>query len=160
MMKTQIGLGVLSFPQVFDALGMIPGVILLLVIATITTWSDYMIGVFKLKHREVYGVDDVGYLIFGRAGREFFSFAFVSMLILTSGAAIQGISIALNALTDHSTCTRTFVAVAFVAVFMLSSLRTLGHVTWLAVIGVAGIITGSKSNIQYHVLKQVANGMT
>ena len=77
MMKTQIGLGVLSFPSVFDTLGMIPGVILLCTIAGITTWSDYIIGVFKLNHRHVYGVDDVGQIIFGRIGKEFFAVAFV-----------------------------------------------------------------------------------
>lgn len=38
MMKTQIGLGVLSIPLVFDTLGMIPGIIVLLGIAIITTW--------------------------------------------------------------------------------------------------------------------------
>lgn len=38
MMKTQIGLGVLSIPLVFDTLGMIPGIIILLTIAIITTW--------------------------------------------------------------------------------------------------------------------------
>lgn len=38
MMKTQIGLGVLSIPLVFDTLGMIPGIIVLLAIAFITTW--------------------------------------------------------------------------------------------------------------------------
>jgi len=38
MMKTQIGLGVLSIPLVFDTLGMIPGIIILLGIAIITTW--------------------------------------------------------------------------------------------------------------------------
>jgi amino acid permease len=35
MMKTQIGLGVLSIPLVFDTLGMISGIIILL---AITTW--------------------------------------------------------------------------------------------------------------------------
>ena len=38
MMKTQIGLGVLSIPLVFDTLGMIPNIIVLLAIAIITTW--------------------------------------------------------------------------------------------------------------------------
>lgn len=54
MMKTQIGLGVLSIPAVFDVLGMVPGVICLIIIAAITTWSDYIVGVFKLRHRSVY----------------------------------------------------------------------------------------------------------
>ncbi len=33
MMKTQIGLGVLSIPSAFDTLGVVPGVIVLIVIA-------------------------------------------------------------------------------------------------------------------------------
>lgn len=76
MMKTQIGLGVLSIPAVFDTLGMAPGLICLVAIAVITTWSDYMVGVFKLNHREVYGIDDAGGIMFGRFGREFLGAAF------------------------------------------------------------------------------------
>jgi amino acid permease len=76
MMKTQLGLGILSIPSVFDTLGMIPGLICLCVIAAITTWSDYIVGTFKLRHREVYGIDDAGGLMFGRAGQEIFGFAF------------------------------------------------------------------------------------
>lgn len=77
MTKTQIGLGVLSIPQTFDALGLIPGVICLLTVAVITTWSDYMIGVFKRRHPGVYGLDDAGQLMFGRPGREFLAVVFL-----------------------------------------------------------------------------------
>lgn len=76
-MKTQIGLGVLSIPVAFDSLGIVPGVICLCAIAAITTWSDYIIGVFKLRHREVYGIDDVGELLLGRTGRILLGGAFV-----------------------------------------------------------------------------------
>lgn len=70
MMKTQIGLGVLSIPSAFDALGLVPGVICLIVIAATMSWSGYMVGVFKLNHREVYGIDDATGLMFGPVGRE------------------------------------------------------------------------------------------
>lgn len=76
MVKTQIGLGVLSIPSAFHVLGMIPGVICLILIAIITTWSNYIVGVFKLRHRAVYGIDDAGGLMFGRLGKEFFAAAF------------------------------------------------------------------------------------
>ena len=76
MIKTQIGLGVLSMPKVFDTLGIIPGIILLIVIAGMTTWSNWIIGVFKLKHPSVYGIDDVGKMLFGRIGFELFGFAY------------------------------------------------------------------------------------
>lgn len=76
MMKTQLGLGVLSIPAVFDTLGMIPGVICLCAVGVITTWSDYIVGTFKLRHPEIYGIDDVGALMFGRVGREVLGLAF------------------------------------------------------------------------------------
>lgn len=47
---------------------MIPGIICLLAIGAMTTWSDYIVGVFKINHPEVYGIDDVGGLIAGRVG--------------------------------------------------------------------------------------------
>jgi hypothetical protein len=76
MMKTQIGLGVLSIPAAFDALGLIPGIISLAAIGGITLWSGYMVGVFKRRHPEVYGIEDVGQKLFGRAGREVLGLAF------------------------------------------------------------------------------------
>lgn len=69
-MKTQLGLGVLSIPGVFDSLGIVPGIICMLAIACITTWSNYVIGTFKRNHPEVYAVDDAGELMFGWIGRE------------------------------------------------------------------------------------------
>lgn len=76
MLKTQIGLGVLSIPSVFDRVGIIPGVILLCVVAGLSGWASYMVGIFKLNHREVYNMDDAGYLMFGKIGRLVFGFAF------------------------------------------------------------------------------------
>lgn len=75
-MKTQIGLGVLSIPKVFATLGIIPGIIALLAITGMTTWSNWMVGVFKLKHPEVYGIDDVGKMLFGRFGFELLGAAY------------------------------------------------------------------------------------
>lgn len=75
-MKSQIGLGILSIPSAFDALGIVPGVICLLAIGGITTWSEYVIGTFKLNHREVYGIDDAAALMFGPIGRWVLSVVF------------------------------------------------------------------------------------
>lgn len=76
MMKTQIGLGVLSIPAAFDTLGLIPGIISLLAIGIITLWSGYMVGAFKRRHPETYGIEDVGQKIFGRTGREVLGLGF------------------------------------------------------------------------------------
>ncbi|KAF4920459.1 N amino acid transport system protein [Colletotrichum viniferum] len=93
----------------------------------ITTWSNYIVAVFKVNHRSVYGVDDAGQLMFGRIGKELFAVAFMGH--------------DLNAPSDHGACTAVFVAVAFVLIFILASIRTLGRITWLAIVGVVCIIT-------------------
>ncbi|KAH7176097.1 transmembrane amino acid transporter protein-domain-containing protein [Dactylonectria macrodidyma] len=141
MMKTQVGLGVLSIPAVFDTLGIVPGVICLSTIAAITTWSDYIVGVFKLRHASVYGIDDAGALIFGRLGREILGIAFCLYWIFVAGSGMLGISIGLNAVSTHGACTAVFVAVAAIVGFGLASIRTLGRISWLAWLGLVCILT-------------------
>jgi hypothetical protein len=42
MIKTQVGIGVLSIPKAFAILGFVPGIITLVIVAGITTWvSDH-----------------------------------------------------------------------------------------------------------------------
>ncbi|KAJ5317971.1 hypothetical protein N7508_002479 [Penicillium antarcticum] len=141
MMKSQIGLGVLSIPSAFDTLGLVPGVICLLAVAVITTWSDYMVGVFKLKHREVYSIDDAGGLMFGPIGREVFGFVFCLYWIFVAGSGMLGLSIALNSVSTHATCTAVFVAISAIAGIGFASIRTLGRISWLAWVGLIAIIT-------------------
>ncbi|KAL3493275.1 transmembrane amino acid transporter protein-domain-containing protein [Aspergillus germanicus] len=140
MMKTQIGLGVLAIPSALDVLGMVPGVLCMIAIAVVTTWSGYMIGAFKLNHREVYSIDDAGGIMFGLPGRAYLSAAFCLYYIFNSGSAILGISIGLNAVSTHATCTAAFAAIAAIVGFSLSSIRTLGRITWLAWIGLPCIL--------------------
>ncbi|KPA42572.1 hypothetical protein FLAG1_04507 [Fusarium langsethiae] len=119
MMKTQIGLGILSIPSAFHTLGIIPGVICLLLIGGITTWSNYVIGTFKLNHREVYDIGDAGGILFGRIGREFLgmSFALFTIFAIASG-----------------------ILVAATIVFLCASIRTLGRMSWLAWAGLIPLL--------------------
>ncbi|EEU38442.1 uncharacterized protein NECHADRAFT_55362 [Fusarium vanettenii 77-13-4] len=141
MMKCQIGLGVLSIPAAFDVLGMIPGVICMVVIAALSTWGSYVIGGFKLNHREIYGIDDAAGIMFGRVGREIMGFCFILFLIFDAGSGMLSVSIAFNAVSIHGTCTAVFVAVAAIIVICFASLRTLGRISFLAWAGLVSILT-------------------
>ncbi|KAM5344009.1 hypothetical protein ACJ41O_012546 [Fusarium nematophilum] len=140
MVKAQIGLGVLSIPQAFDVLGIVPGVLTLSAVAGITTWSDYIVGVFKLRHPEIYGIDDVGYMIFGPIGREILAAGFVLYYTFVAGSMMLGISIGLNAVSMHGTCTAVFVAVAALVGGAFACIRTLGKMSWLALVGVTSLV--------------------
>ncbi|RAK75440.1 putative amino acid transporter (Mtr) [Aspergillus fijiensis CBS 313.89] len=135
MLKTQIGLGVLAIPSIFDTVGLIPGVLLIGIIAGIATWTSYMVGIFKLKHREVYAIDDAGWVMFGRVGREVFGAAFSLYMIFVAGSGILGMSIGFNSVSAHGTCTAVFVAVSAIVGMLFASVRTLSRITWIAWVG-------------------------
>ncbi|KAF2771223.1 hypothetical protein EJ03DRAFT_36941 [Teratosphaeria nubilosa] len=141
MMKTQIGLGVLGIPSALDTLGMVPGVIILCIVGAMTTWCGIMVGDFKILHPEVYGIDDAGRLMGGRLGKEILWFGFVVYFIFLAASAMLSISIGLNSLSLHGTCTAVFVVIAASIGLLFGSIQTLGRVSWIAWAGVAGILT-------------------
>jgi hypothetical protein len=110
MMKTQIGLGVLSIPAAFDALGLIPGILSLLAIGGITLWSGYMVGTFKMRHPETYGIEDVGQKLFGRAGREVLGLAFALCGSLPYGNMVLQNTPESSMWTDKQQCGRASLA--------------------------------------------------
>ncbi|KAI6914307.1 amino acid transporter [Hortaea werneckii] len=140
MVKTQVGLGVLSIPAVFDTLGLIPGIICLLAVGGITTWAGHIVGTFKANHPEVYSISDAGFVILGKAGREVLGFAYCLCWIFVAGSAMLSNSISFNAMSTHGACTAIFVAVAAVIGFGFASIRTLGRISLLAWIGLVSIV--------------------
>lgn len=58
-----------------------------------------------------------------------------------AASAMLGISIGFNSLSTHGACTAIFVAVAAIIGFSFGSIQTLGKVSWIAWVGVAGILT-------------------
>jgi hypothetical protein len=144
MMKSEMGIGILSIPQAFATLGLVPGVIVLLVISAITTWSSYVVGVFKLKHPEAYGFADTAAIIFGPVGQEVASVAFCLLWIFVAASGLLGVSIGLNAISHHGTCTAVFVAVSAIMGFLVSSVRTLSKMSWLAWVGMISIVAAGK----------------
>lgn len=123
---------------------MAPGLIILIVVAAITTWTGYVIGKFKLNHPTVYGIDDAGGIMFGVWGREFLATAFCLYWLFVSGSAMLGVSIGLNAVSTHGTCTAVFVAVAAAIGLIFASVRTLGRMSWLAWVGTICVLVSSK----------------
>lgn len=183
MMKSQIGLGVLSIPSVFHSLGLAPGIIILIVIAILTTWTDYCAFVQSVmlaqdarltkrilsrRHRylqdeapdclcvssrtllcvacftdidiHIDSVADCGKLMFGRFGQELFGIGYWLLMTCIAGSAFLGISVALNAISLHATCTAVYVAVAAIVTFPFASLRTMGSVKWVGWVGLASMI--------------------
>lgn len=96
---------------------------------------------FKIAHPEVYTLADVGQIIFGPIGREILFVAYWLYLIFIAAAGLLGASTALNALSDHATCTAVFVMVAAIIVGLVASIQTLDRISWITWVGVLGIFS-------------------
>jgi amino acid permease len=60
-----------------------------------------------------------------------------------------GISIGLNAISTHGTCTAIFVAVAAIGVIILSSIRTLERLSWIAWVGLVTLLVSGRHHHLY-----------
>ena len=78
MMKTQVGIGSLSIPGAFEILGLIPGVLVLTIVAILATWSNHTAGNFSIRHPEVFSLDQAGKTMYGRLGE----YVFLTCLML------------------------------------------------------------------------------
>jgi hypothetical protein len=97
------------------------------------------VGWTKVRHPEIHSVADVGGLLGGRIGREVVGVIFLLYMVCSVGGEVLGISIALNAITNHATCTMVFTAVATIASLLLSTIQTLDKVSFVAWAGIVSI---------------------
>lgn len=138
VVKTQFGLGILGLPSTFYVLGIVPGLISLIALCILTTWSGVVVGRFRLRHPHTYSIGDAAEILFGPAGREFMGIAFWFYYTLAYGATVLTVSIAFNAITEHAACTTIWTAVgAIISLILGCAVRTLKVMSW---IGVAAIV--------------------
>ncbi|KAJ5235452.1 uncharacterized protein N7469_004620 [Penicillium citrinum] len=139
--KFQIGLGALGLPSTFHVLGFVPGVICFLLLGLICTFAGYICGTARQYYPYMYSIGDAAELLFGKTGREFIGVIYYIYVTLVAGAAMLTVSVALNTLSDHGTCTMVFLAVTCAATFLVGTgFRSLEKVSWISWVGVAGII--------------------
>ncbi|KAF3987335.1 hypothetical protein FT663_02924 [Candidozyma haemuli var. vulneris] len=142
--KAQFGLGVLGIPQTFVALGIVPGLICLLALCALSTWTGYIVGQFRLNHPQVYSIGDAAEIMFGKVGREVMGGAFWLYYALVYGASLLTLSIAFNTLSEHAVCTTVWVAIGAVVTFVLGTLiRTMKVMSWCGYIALASVFISS-----------------
>ncbi|RTE80924.1 hypothetical protein BHE90_004568 [Fusarium euwallaceae] len=83
-------------------------------------------------------------MLFGRVDREILAADFVLYYTFVAGSMMLGISIGLNAVSMHGTCTAVFIAVTAIVGGSFASIRTLGKMSWLALVGVTSLVIANK----------------
>ncbi|KAK4497063.1 hypothetical protein PRZ48_011512 [Zasmidium cellare] len=145
MIAETISLGILSLPSVLSRLGLVPGLILIVGIGIIATYTGYVIGQFRLRYPRVHSFADAGEILFeplgwGKVGKEVFSAAQVIYAVFIMGSHLLTWTILMNSVTGHAACTIVW-SVVGLALFMLASIpRTLRSVSWLCLISFTSIV--------------------
>ncbi|KAF3987334.1 hypothetical protein FT663_02925 [Candidozyma haemuli var. vulneris] len=138
--KSQFGLGVLGLPQTFHALGFVPGLISLIVLCSISTWTGYVVGKFRIRHPHVYSIGEAAEMMFGSVGREFMGGAYWLFYALCYGASVLTLSIAFNTLSEHAICTTAWVGIgAIITLILGTATRTMKVMSWCGYLAIASV---------------------
>ncbi|KAL8903957.1 MAG: hypothetical protein Q9171_007215 [Xanthocarpia ochracea] len=140
MIAETISLGILSLPSVLAEIGMVGGVILILGLGAVATYTGYVIGQFKLAYPGVHNMADAGEVMLGGIGREIFGAAQILFLIFVMGSHILTFSIMMNTITEHATCSIVFGIVGLALSLICTLPRTLRRVSYMAIASFISIL--------------------
>ncbi|KAF2091649.1 hypothetical protein K490DRAFT_32850 [Saccharata proteae CBS 121410] len=146
MIAENISLGILSLPAVAASIGLVPGIIVLILLGLLATYSGYVYWQFKMKFPFVNNLADAGQVMFGPIGKEIFGAAFIIFCVFCMASHLLTWTIAMNTITGHATCTLVWGVIGVVVFFLLTIPRTLKNVSYLSIasfisIGSAVILT-------------------
>ncbi|KAK8216626.1 transmembrane amino acid transporter protein-domain-containing protein [Phyllosticta capitalensis] len=128
-----ICLAIMSFPNSYAVLGLVPGIILTLVVAGLVLYTSLIVWEFCLRHPEIKDVCDIGQMLFG--GK--WAWWFTAVMFLLNNTFIQGLHCLvgakyLNTMSNHSLCTVGFSAIVAVISWLCSLPRTFSTLAQLA----------------------------
>jgi hypothetical protein len=129
---TEVGIGILSLPAVLKTLGLIPGLIAILLIGLLATYTAYLYLQFWRRYRHINNLPDALHVLGGRVLSIIGGVGLVINLSFASASACLTMSVALNTLTGHSMCTVGFVGIAALVCYVLCIPRSMNFVAWFS----------------------------
>ncbi|KAL8733317.1 MAG: hypothetical protein Q9166_002141 [cf. Caloplaca sp. 2 TL-2023] len=140
MIAETISLGILSLPSVLAEIGMVGGIILILGLGVVATYTGYVLGQFKLAYPGVHNMADAGEVMLGPIGREIFGAAQMLFIVFLMGSHILTFTIMMNTITGHASCSIVFGIVGLAVSLICTLPRTLHKVSHMAIASFISII--------------------
>ncbi|PKY00980.1 amino acid transporter [Aspergillus campestris IBT 28561] len=141
MLAQMISLGVLSLPSAIATLGLIPGIIALIVLGLLAAYTAYVIFQFKIRYPHVVHMADAGEVIGGPIGREIVGAGQLLFCLFLMASHLLTFRVAMNAITEHGTCSIVFGIVGMIVAFVGNLPRTLNNVAKLSFISFTSIVS-------------------
>lgn len=140
-----IGLGTFSLPSAFQTLGVVAGVFCCVVLGLLAIYTGWIVGKVSVVYPSINSYGDIGGLLMGRFGEEFFGFLYVLQLILMTASFMLTGQIAFNVLTDYAICGLIFSIISAILLFVLAIMPSfteaaiLGYIDLLSVVSAIGV---------------------
>ncbi|KAJ5139801.1 hypothetical protein N7448_003209 [Penicillium atrosanguineum] len=132
MICESVSLGVLSLPSAMATLGFVPGIILIVGLGLLATYTGYNIGLMRERYPHIQNLGDAGEILMGPFGRELFGLGQFLFCIFVMGSHILTFRVMMNTITNHGTCSIVFALVGMIISLVLSIPRTMRGMTLIS----------------------------
>lgn len=134
MIAETISLGILGLPSALATLGFLPGILLIVLISLMASYTGYITYQFKCRFPNVRSYPDAFQIMFGAPGRWIAEVLTLLFLIFIMAAHVLTFSVMMNVLTGHATCTVVFGVIGMVVSLALTVPRTLKGNSWASLV--------------------------
>jgi amino acid permease len=126
----EVGIGMLSLPSALNILGFFPGLLCIVVLGALSLYTAYNLIQYWRKYPYMLNIVDYGRVLGGPWVEAIFACGFLINMALISASALVTLTIGLNTVSEHATCTVAFTVVAAVAMWALCVPRSMRFVSW------------------------------
>ncbi|KAH6697331.1 amino acid transporter [Plectosphaerella plurivora] len=119
LITNQVGIGILSLPAALQTLGLVPGIIAIIGLGLLSTYTAYVLLQFYRKHPHVVNVPDMARIVGGPILEAIVGIGLFINLIFTGASISVTVSVALNSMSEHALCTAGFSGIACIAFWLL-----------------------------------------
>lgn len=126
----EVGIGMLSLPSALNVLGFFPGLLCIIVLGALSLYTAYNLVQYWRKYPYMLNIVDYGRVLGGPWVETIFAIGFLINMALISASALVTLTIGLNTVSSHATCTVAFTVISAVAMWALCVPRSMRFVSW------------------------------
>lgn len=126
----EVGIGMLSLPSALNVLGFFPGILCIVVMGMLSLYSAYNLIQYWRKYPYMLNIVDYGRVLGGPWVEGIFAIGFLINMALISASALVTLTIGLNTVSEHGTCTVVFTVVSAIAMWAMCVPHSMRFVSW------------------------------
>ncbi|KAF1849042.1 uncharacterized protein K460DRAFT_84323 [Cucurbitaria berberidis CBS 394.84] len=128
----EVGIGMLSLPSALNTLGFFPGLLCIVGMGMLSLYTAYNLIQYWRKYPYMLNIVDYGRVLGGPWVEGIFAVGFLINMALISASALVTLTIGLNTVSEHATCTVVFAVIAALVMWAMCVPHSMRVVTWLS----------------------------